>query len=60
MKSNKKIITFDYQKRTFQACSTKKTLSVMILKKIFVYLKHVIKSNIIMTYEERVLLLPRL
>lgn len=23
----------------------------MILKKIFVYLKHVIKSNIIMTYE---------
>lgn len=60
MKSNKKSLPLIIRKELFRPALQKKTLSVMILKKIFVYLKHVIKSNIIMTYEERVLLLPRL
>ena len=60
MKSNKKSLPLIIKKELFRPVLQKKTLSVMILKKIFEYLKHVIKSNIIMTYEERVLLLPRL
>lgn len=60
MKSNKKSLPLIIRKELFRPALQKKTLSVMIFKKIFVYLKHVIKSNIIMTYEERVLLLPRL